>query len=71
MHNTSPSYSKVISVDKYLFETKNLMGDFLVSLIGSLQTEGYLGPIQISLAGLFWKTTNVIAINYISKNPPS
>ena len=71
MHNTSSSYSKVISVDKYLFETKNLMGDFLVSLVSSLQTEGYLGPIQIALAGLFWKITNVIAINYISKNPPS
>ena len=47
------------------------MGDFLVSLVSSLQTEGYLGPIQIALAGLFWKITNVIAINYISKNPPS
>ena len=39
MHITSPSYSKVISVDKCLLET-NLVGEFLVSLISSLQTEG-------------------------------
>ena len=51
MHNTSPSCSKVISTDKYLFET-NLMRDFLVSSVSSLQTEGYLGPFEISLTGL-------------------
>ena len=56
MHITSPSYSKVISVDKYLFET-NLVGEFLISLISSLQTL-YLGPIQIFLTGFFWKKAN-------------
>ena len=55
MHNTSPSCSKVkvISADKYLFET-NLMGHFLVSSISSLQTEGYLRPFEISLTGGFF-----------------
>ena len=52
MHDTSPSCSKVISADKYSFET-NLMGDFLDSFISSQQTEGYLGPFEISLTGLF------------------
>ena len=42
MHNAGASCSKVISVDKYLFET-NLMGDFLVSSTIPLQTKRYLG----------------------------
>ena len=58
MHNASPSCSKVISVDKYLFDT-NLMRDFLVRSITSLQTEGYLGRFQISMMELFNKLTNI------------
>ena len=54
MHNTSPSCSKVISTDKYLVET-NLLGDFIVSSVSSIQTEEYLGPFEISLTGLSWK----------------
>ena len=54
MYNASPSCSKVISVDKYLFE-RHLIGDFLVRSISSLQTEGYLAPFQISMTELFWE----------------
>ena len=52
MHNARPSCYKVISVDKKLFD-KNLMGDFLVSSISSLQTKGYLGPFQRSMTQPF------------------
>ena len=52
MHNARPSCNKVISLDKNLFET-NLMGDFLVSSLSSLQTKGYLGPFQISMTQPF------------------
>ena len=41
MHFASPPSSKILSVDKNLFET-NLMGAFLVKSISSHQTEGYL-----------------------------
>ena len=53
MHNTSPSCSKVNAADKYLLEI-NLMGDFLVSSMSSLQTEGYLRPFEMSLTGFFF-----------------
>ena len=71
MHNTSTSCSKVISVDKYLFET-NLMVDVLVILISSLQREGNLGPIQIFLTRVFWKKSNGFKpLTIFLKTPPS
>ena len=56
MHFGSPSSSKILSVDKNLFET-NLMGAFLVKSISSHQAEGYLGPFRISTTGLFWENS--------------
>ena len=54
MDNSRPSCSKVISVDKYFFEI-NLIGDFSVSSIRSLQTKGFLGPFQVSMTKTFWE----------------
>ena len=54
MHNAGPSCNKVISVDKYLFET-TLMRGFPVSSISSLQTKENLGPFQISMTQPFWE----------------
>ena len=54
MHNARPSCIKVVSADKHLFEI-NLMKDFAVSSVSSLQTKGHLGPYQISMTEPLWE----------------
>ena len=50
----------------------NLMGEFFVGLISSLETEGYLGPILIFLTGLFSEKANSFKpLTFVLKIPPS
>ena len=56
-------------VDKCLFEI-NLMKDFVVSSVSSLQTKGYLGPYQMSVTESFLeKNERFLTAIFLKKLP--